>query len=257
MLRRLRIGTLPVVFLILMPFIGCASGGGARIEPIEAALGGGGWQCHAAPDAFKKAGVVLEQLRDGQYYYDSDHSSLSISGPSAIGEAEHSVNSTIGGIASLLRQAGVFTLPTSASIDLHRQVTVQAKYGNTMKYVVGGEAVDSILRVFASRQLAPTSRYILIRESQSAGSIDIEMSRGVVAALSAGLNLDSLVNANAKIARTDTSHYRLKDTYPAPLGICTLGYELSVTRGAAGKTEVRLGSPFSLLPDAAIGARKP
>ena len=210
-----------VVLVLVVPALltGCATKIPPRVGPVEQFLGAG-WQCYAAPDEFKHAGVVLEVTRDGRYFVDSDHRDMTQSGSSAIGNLEHTVNSSLGGVLSLLRSAGIVT-SAKTTADVQRSVTVRAKYTDTTKYVISGPVVSEILKSYEGRSLPPTSRYILLRESHSARSIDILIERSGIAELGLETTLDALVDVNAKLSRNGDAQYRLQDSFARPAwGMC-------------------------------------
>ena len=246
-------GSAVVAVVTLALLTACANKNPPRIAPVEEVLGNG-WQCYAAPDEFKHAGVVVEVTRDGRYFVDSDHRDMALSGSSAIGNLEQTVTSSLGGVLSLLRSAGIVTNATTTA-DLQRSVSVRAKYTGTTKYVISGQGVAEILKSYEGRSLPPASRYILFRESHSAQSIDILIERSAVAELGIETTLDSLVDANTKLSRNGKTQYRLQDSFAEPLGVCALPYELTVIRSADGTTRLTMGAQVRLPPDVVISQR--
>jgi len=226
----------------------------SRIKPIEEPLGKG-WTCYAAPDAFKKAGIVVEATSDGKYLFDSDFSARAIEATSAIGTATVNSTTTLGGVLQLLKTFLVFNRDAKIEADLTRKVVIKAAYGGTKKQVISGNDVQDIANVYSSRKLTPTSHYFVFRESHSATSVDILVDRSVVGSLGATAILDGLVDVSPKISRDAANNYRLKDKYDKPVGICTLATELVIERGFGGQTTVRPGEEYPV-PDNIIIERK-
>ncbi|GEM_PF-4240098 len=226
----------------------------SRIQPIEAVLGTG-WTCYAAPDVFKKAGIVIEATADRKYLFDSDYSAKAIEGPSAIGTATVTSSTTVGGVVQLLKNFQVFTKDANITADLSRKVTIDATYGGTRKQVVSGDGVRDIANAYSKIKLTPTSHYFVFRESHTATSIDILVDRSVAASVNATATLDGMVNVNPKISRNNAGKYRLKDQYDVPVGICTIATELLIERSFDGTTNVRPGQDYRV-PDNVTVERK-
>jgi len=226
----------------------------SRIPPIEEVLGEG-WTCYAAPDAFKKAGIVVEATADGKYVFDSDYSARAIDGTSAIGTARVTSTATLGGVLQILKNFDVFIKDANLTAELTRKVIIEVAYGGTKKQVISGNDVRYIANAYSAMKLTPTSRYLVFRESHSATSVDILVDRSVVGLLNATAILDGLAEANPKISRNAANQYRLKDQYDKPIGVCTIATELLVERGFDGQTKVRPGDKYRV-PDNAIIERK-
>lgn len=248
------LGVVVAMVLSLAVSTSCTTSVQPRVRPVEELLGPG-WQCYAAPDMFKRAGVVVEMNNDGSYFFDSDYSDKAARGPSAIGDLNYTVNTTAGGVLSLLKSAGILANPADATADAKRTAKVQAKYSDTEKQVISGAAVNEILNAYAGRSLPPTSRYFLFRESHSAKSVDLVIEKSTVTELGLQATLDATVDAKGKWSRSSNGDYRLKDVFDAPLGICTLPYELTVIRGADGTTKMTLGGQVLLPPETVIKKR--
>lgn len=226
----------------------------SRIPTIEEVLGRG-WTCYAAPDVFKKAGIVVEVTADGKYVFDSDHSAKAVEGPSAIGTATVTSSVTLGSVVQLLKAFHVFGQDAHITADLTRRVTIGATYGGTRKQVISGSDVRDIADAYSKMKLTPTSHYFVFRESHTATSIDILVDRSVAASVNATATLDGMVNANPKVSRNSADKYQLRDRYEVPVGICTIATELLIERGFDGKTNVRPGQEYQV-PDNVTVARK-
>ena len=227
--------------------VSCAGSLPPRIPPIEEVLGKG-WTCYAAPDAFKKAGIVVEATADGKYLFDKDYSAKAIEGASAIGTARVTSTTTLGGVLQLLKNFHVFIKDANITADLTSKVTIEAAYGGTRKQVISGDDVRYIANAYSAIKLTPTSHYFVFRESHSATSVDLLVDRSVVGSLGATATLDGLVDVNSKISRNAANQYRLKDQYDKPIGVCTVATELVIERGFDGQTKVRPGEEYRV-PD--------
>lgn len=236
---------IPLVVLSILP-MSCSNHKNPAID-LEPYLGKG-WECYAAPDTFKKAGVVVELTADGKYFFDSDHSARSIKGSSAIGAATNRIESTVGGVLKLLQDFEILSDTTDITADLNRVATIRATYSGTKKWVIGGDDMRSITEIYASKDLTPNSRYFLFRESHSAESIDILIDRSIVGSLGANIDFDRIVDVNPQISRSSGNRYRLQYQSEEPLGVCAIATELLIERGFDGKIAVRPSGIF-YLPD--------
>lgn len=244
-----------VACCILFPLTACVAGElSPTITPIEKVLGAG-WTCYAAPDAFKKAGIVIEVTADGKYLFDGDYSAKVEEGPSAIGTARVSSTTTLGGVLQLLKSFHVFVKDAKATADLSRKVVIEATYGGTRKQVINGQDVRDIANIYSNMKLTPTSHYFVFRESQSATSVDILLDGSIVASLGATAALNGLLDVNSAISKDNANQYRLKDKYEKPIGICTVATELLIQRNFTGQTIVTPGEEYPV-PDSAIVEHK-
>ena len=239
---------------ILSVFIACCAGPSDKIQSLEKVLGPG-WTCYAAPDAFKKAGIVVEATADGKYLFDSDYSKRAIDRTSAIGTTMVKSTFTLGGVLQLLKNLRVSINDANITVDLTRTETIEVIYGGTRKQVISGDDVRYIANKYSAMKLTPTSHYFVFRESHSATSVDIRVDRSVVGLLNATAILDGIAEVNPKISKYAADKYRLKDQYDPPVGVCTIATELLIERGFDGQTKVRPGEEYRV-PDNVIIERK-
>jgi hypothetical protein len=236
---------------------GCASHREARLKTVEKVLGPG-WECYAAPDAFKKAGVVVERDRNGIVYYYSDHSDQSVSGTAAIGDTDLSIDTEIGTLLKADESLTATVDAAEAAADLNRSIAVTARYQGTVKHVVPGEDTMRILSHLSEVETPATNRYFLFRESISATSIDIIVQRSNLSTADIRASFESIIDASAKWSRHRDGEYRLVESFDTPIGVCVLPYELRIIRSADGtKRTVLSGRPVELPLATAISERKP
>ncbi|MEM9545358.1 MAG: hypothetical protein AAGA77_05265 [Bacteroidota bacterium] len=219
----------------------------SNINSLEEVLGKG-WQCYAAPDEFKKAGIVLEYTKDKLYVFDSDYSDKSISGNSAIGSINYSLNTNYGGVLQLLQGLSLFSPDSNISANLSRNTIVSVNYKNTKKHVISGITAQTIAFDYSKRKLVPTSRYFLIRESQSALDLNIEIEKSVLDTLFGSIEVAKFAKASSNKFSEGKNSYVLKNEYKQALGICTLVTELDIKRGATGIQKVTLSNNPHYIP---------
>ena len=237
--------TLPTCLSALV-IAGCVSNGDT-ISPIEKVLGPG-WTCHAAPDQYKAAGVVLQKNTDGVMQFDSEFRDQSIVGAVAIGNKKYSANTTAGGVLKLLKAVDVLA-DADASANITGNTTINVSYGGTNKHLLPGANARQIARDLDAEGLLDELEFYLIRESISAKEINIIMKGDLVVDLAGKINIDNIVNANPKFSRDRNDDYVLNESFDSGLGVCTLVSRIVVEGGIDGSKSTSLGSDVKLPPD--------
>ena len=247
-----------IIFVLSIPSLsGCVADSPSRLEEVERYLGDG-WECFVTPDGFKKAGMVLEVTNDGIPYVDSDYTELATSEGSVIGTVDFSVDSNASALGKLLEDLGVIGSSSEISVTNEAEEAIAVTYGgNTKKHVMFGEDVRRVTTEYASEPTNPSSKYFLIRESQSAESASIQLEESQAIALNVSAKLAAAVEASGKVSRREEGGYALNSDFNGEMGVCTLTYELQIerSRSSAKKKVVRSRRPVQLPKDQIIRSR--
>lgn len=223
-------------YSLLLPLLllGCVAGK-HRIKPVEKTLGKG-WQCYIAPDEFKIAGVVIEQTPEGKYYVDDTTYIRNASiGEAAIPDNSYQSNLNVG----ILANFNFYGTKLNTGNDFNKNSTVDIKYTDTKKQVIIGTVVNNIIKDYKTREFNIKSKYYLIRESYTAKSADIFISKSLADSLNISLTDSIKINGNGGNNRK----YVLKKEFSKSLAICNLIYELKIEKGFDSKNIVTIGNP--------------
>ena len=244
----------PVILPLLLTLLlatGCTSVEKLSIPPLEEALGVG-WKCYTVPDSFKKAGVVVEVTRDNRYVHFLDHSLRSTEGTSAIGKLQYRKNYSLDALAQTLVRFGLLEKADQISAQGTQSHNVLVSFGKTRKYVVDGDDIKFIMDEMKRRDLNPSSRYIVFRESHATNSVSMHIDAKKANSLNVDLKLTGIVGPTLSVHTSNSSAYELKEIFGDLLGICTIATELEIRRGFDGATDVTLGKDLRLPSDVVI-----
>jgi hypothetical protein len=118
------------------------------------------------------------------------------------------------------------------------------------KQILYGDSVNKIIKYYETKQINPSSKYLLIRESHTAKSADIYISKS----LADSLNIDiTAAKSTSKIGSENI--YTLKKEFSKPLGICNITYEIKIEKGITGRNKVSIGNPVEIPRDAVMQSR--
>lgn len=229
------------VLVITILLFGCNT---HRITPVEKVLGKG-WQCYVSPDEFKIAGIVLEQTRDGKFYVDANYNIKATDGESAIPDNSYKSQIGIGILAKW------FTKDLSTNNNLDKSSIVDVKYMDTNKQVIYNAGVREIIKDYETKDINPRSKYFLIRESYTAKSADILISKSLADSLNIGVTDSIKLTGNIG----NSNKYTLKKEFSKPLAICNLTYEFKLEKGFNSKNIVTVGNPVIIPSEIVVNSK--